>query len=162
MPIRNVITACMVLLLVTVMASGCLGTKTPPAVSPAPPAIFLDYHRIGGIAGFDDRLVIFDNGAAVISTRAVSREFQVNQSERSTLDRLFREAGFETLQGNYTSRHGGADLMRYSISWQNRTVIAEDTAVPGELQPAIRELNAIIGAARSQDLSSGSFAGLRT
>jgi hypothetical protein len=144
------------------MVSGCLGTRTHETASPTPPAVMLDYHRIGGIAGVDDRLVIFDNGQAVISTRAVNREFQVNQSELSRLDRLFMQAEFDTLQGNYTARYGGADLMRYSITHYNKTVLTEDTAIPGTLQPVINELNMVIGTGRSQELVSGSFAGIRT
>ena len=162
MPIRKWIAAYIIFILVMVTASGCLGARTPATVSPAPPALMLDYHRIGGIAGVDDRLVIFDNGLAVISTRAVNREFQVNQSELSRMNQLFEEAEFDSLQGNYTSRHGGADLMRYSITYHNKTVITEDTAVPDALQPVILEMNRLIGTGRSQDLVSGSFAGIRT
>jgi hypothetical protein len=162
MPIRKWIAAYIIFILVMVMASGCLGTRTPATVSPVPPALMLDYHRIGGIAGVDDRLVIFDNGLAVISTRAINREFQVNQSELSRVNQLFEEAEFDSLQGNYTSRHGGADLMRYSITYDNKTVITEDTAVPDALQPVILEMNRLIGTGRSQDLVSGSFAGIRT
>jgi len=162
MPIRKWIAAYIIFILVMAMAAGCLGTRAPTTASPAPPAIILDYHRTGGIAGFDDRLVIFDNGAAVISTRAVNREFQVNQSEMALINRLFEQAGFDSLQGNYTSRHGGADLMRYSITYHNKTVITEDTAIPDTLQQVIPEMNRIIGTGRSQDLVSGSFAGIRT
>jgi hypothetical protein len=161
MPIRKWIAAYIIFILVMVMASGCLGTRTPATVSPVPPALMLDYHRIGGIAGVDDRLVIFDNGLAVISTQAVNREFQVNQSELSRMSQLFGQAEFDTLQGNYTARYGGADLMRYSITYRNKTVITEDTAVPGTLHPVINELNTVIGTGRSQELVSGSFAGIR-
>jgi hypothetical protein len=162
MPIRKWTIAYLIFLLVMAMAAGCLGTRAPVTDSPAPPAIILDYHRTGGIAGFDDRLVIFDNGAAVISTRSLNREFQVNQSELARMNQVFGEAAFDTLQGNYTARRGGADFMRYSITYRGKTVITEDTAIPDPLKPVIRELNTILGTGRSPDLMSGSFAGIKT
>lgn len=162
MPIRKWITAYIIFLLVMVMASGCLGTRTAQTVSPTPPAVIVDYHRIGGIAGFDDRLVIFDNGAAVISTRAVNREFQVNDSELARMNQMFTQAEFDTLQGNYTSRHSGADFLRYSITYRNKTVITEDTVIPDPLQPVILELNTIISTAHSQNMVPASLAGIGT
>lgn len=162
MPIRKWITVCLVFLILAVMASGCLGVRTPEVTSPTPPAVLVDYHRIGGIAGVDDRLVIFDNGAAVISTRTIDREMQINQTELARINRLFEQAEFDTLQGNYTSRHGGADFMRYSITYHTKSVITEDTAVPEELLPIIHEMNTIISAGRSQVLVTGSLAGIRT
>jgi hypothetical protein len=162
MPIRKWITAYLVFIILAVMASGCLGVRTSDVTSPTPPAVLVDYHRIGGIAGVDDRLVIFDNGAAVISTRTVNREMLVNQTEMARINRLFEQAEFDTLQGNYTSRHGGADFMRYSITYHTKSVITEDTAVPTELQPVINEMNTIISTGRSQDLVTGSLAGIRT
>ena len=59
--------ACSIAILITALAcSGCIGAKTPPVSKPPAPAVFVDYYRTGGIAGLDDRLVIFDNGAAVV------------------------------------------------------------------------------------------------
>ncbi|MDD4136481.1 MAG: hypothetical protein PHT99_01120, partial [Methanoregula sp.] len=99
MSIRKWVTVYVIVLLVTVMASGCLGTRTSAGASQAPPVVMLDYHRTGGIAGVDDRLVIFDNGAAMISTKSVSREFLVNQSELLKLNNLFGQAQFDSLEG---------------------------------------------------------------
>jgi len=126
------------------LMSGCLGIK-PLAVShPESPAIFVDYQKSGGIAGLDNRLVIFTNGAGLISGKNVNRELSFNQSELRHLDELFSRAGFSELEPSYTSRHGGADLIRYSISFRNMTVTTEDTAIPPSLQPVIDELNGIM------------------
>jgi hypothetical protein len=162
MRIGKWITASLAVLILAVMVSGCLGSRVPDVVSPTPPAVMVDYHRAGGIAGVDDRLVIFDNGAAVISTRTINFGIQVNQTELATINRLFEEADFDSLQGNYTSRHGGADLMYYSITYHSKSVVTEDTVVPAGLQPVINELNAIINTGRSQNLATGSLAGIRT
>jgi hypothetical protein len=161
MPIRKWTAAYLVIIIVTLLVSGCIGSKTPAVANPSPPEVLLDYHCTGGLAGVDNRLVIFDNGAALISTRSMNRELQVNNSELERFDRIFRQAGFETLEGNYTSVSGGADFMRYSITFRNKTVITEDTVTPYPLQPVIRELNAFIIMGTSQDQLSGALANIR-
>jgi len=163
MPIRKRITLCILLIIAAVLFTGCLGTKTPAAASAAPPAVIVDYHRTGGIAGVNDRLVIFDNGAALASTRAVTGEFTVNQSELSRIRNLFEAAQFGTLEGNYTSRYrSAADLMRYSITYQNKTVVTEDTAVPAVLRPIISGMNALLGSGRAHSPVSGSLGNMKT
>lgn len=147
-----VLTLCMI---AAVLMSGCLGGK-PPSSSPAePPGILLDYQRTGGIAGVSDRLVIFDNGVALVASRQSNIETTFNQTELDRIDAVFSEAGFASLEGNYTSRRGSADLLQYSIRYQGKTVITEDTAVPPGLEMVIDELNRILA------VHAGSTAGSR-
>ena len=161
MPIRNWTVVYLITVVLAVMAAGCLGERTAAPASEPLPSLLLDYHRAGGIAGIDDRLVVFDNGVAVISTRAVSHEFFVNRSELERLDRIFVQAGYTTLQENYTSAFGGADFIRYSITYQNKSVVTEDTVIPFSLQPVIRELNAFLSTHSYQDKVSGSLANIK-
>jgi hypothetical protein len=144
MCIRKVIAVCLVLLFTAAVLTGCLGVKSPPVSRPTPPAIFVEYHRTGGIAGLDDRLVVFDNGVAVISGKTISREIFLNQTDLERITRIFNEAQFSKLQGNFTARPGGADYFRYTISYHGKTVITEDSAIPPSLQPVIDELERII------------------
>jgi hypothetical protein len=104
----------------------------------------VDYYRTGGIAGLQDRLVIFDNGVAIVSGRTGNHEIELNRTDIDRIILLFDQGRFLTLQGNYSGRHGSADLIRYTISYQNKTVSAEDTAIPASIQPVINELNRII------------------
>jgi len=135
-------TGLLAILVITATAlTGCLSTKTIPEPSPANPILLVDYQRSGGIAGVDDRLVVFDNGATLVRSRSISREITLNESDLHSLRTIFDESGFVDLQGNFTSARGGADLMRYRISYHNKTVITEDTAIPSTLEPVIRELN---------------------
>lgn len=133
--------------LAAVAISGCLGVKTPSVSHPTPPAIFADYHRTGGIAGLDDRIVIFDNGVAVISQKATSKEITLNQTDLERISGIFNEARFSQLQGNYTARRGTADYFRYTINFNGKSVIAEDSAIPPSLQLVIDEMNRIINTA---------------
>lgn len=137
---------CVVLVVAALMLTGCLGVKTPPVSRPAAPVLFVDYQRTGGIAGVHDRLVIFDNGVTLVSSRTTSREILLNQSDLEQISAVFDTAQFPMLEGNYTSRRGGADIMQYSITYQGRTVNTEDTAVPLSLEPVITDMNLILGA----------------
>lgn len=130
-------------LLLCLIAAGCLGGKTPLVSRPAAPLVFIDYHRTGGIAGFDDRLVIFDNGAAIVSTKTASREIVLNATETGRISELFEQAGFSQLQANYPARHG-SDLLQYSIRYQNKTVTLEESAYPDTVKPVIEELDRIV------------------
>jgi hypothetical protein len=144
MCIRNWIIVFVAFLLIAVAAAGCLGVKTPPVAKPTPPSIMLDYHRSGGIAGIDDRLVIFDNGVALFSSRTINRELSLNQTALDRITALFYEAQYSLLQGNFTSRHGGADIIHYTITYRGKTINTEDSAVPPSLQLIIDEMNRII------------------
>jgi len=155
MSIRAWIPVFVLCILVTVLSAGCLGEKAPAASGTAAPGVVLNYHRTGGIAGVDDRLVIFDNGYAVLSTRSSTQNFQVSKAELARILRLFESADFKSLEGNYTSRHMGADLMQYRITYFDKTIITEDSVIPDSLQPIITELNTIISSGRSPDSLPG-------
>ena len=133
-----------VLVVAAIVLTGCLGMKTPPVSRPAAPTLFVDYQRTGGIAGVNERLVIFDNGVTLVSSRTTSREILINQSDLEQISALFDAAQFPMLEGNYTSRRGGADLMQYSISYKGKTVNTEDTAVPPSLEPVIKEMDSLL------------------
>jgi uncharacterized protein CbrC (UPF0167 family) len=126
------------------VTSGCLGEKTTPVTRQNPPVILVEYERTGGIAGLNDRLVIFNNGAAIISGKAGSHEIALNETELANISELFADAKFPALDSSYTARHGAADVIRYTITYNGKIVVAEDTAIPSALQPVIDEFNRII------------------
>jgi hypothetical protein len=135
---------CVLFLIAAVIVSGCLGSRTPPVSRPQAPAVLVDYYRTGGIAGIQDRLVIFDNGVGIVSSRTENHEVELNQTDIDRIIQLFDQGRFSMLEGNYSGRHGGADLIKYTISYHGKTVSAEDTAIPPSLQPIIDELNRIL------------------
>jgi hypothetical protein len=136
------------------MVSGCLGSKTIPGSNPRVPAVLVDYYRTGGIAGFNDRLVIFDNGITLVSSKTVNSEIDLNQTDIEKINTLFDQAQFAKLEGNYSARPGSVDLIKYSISYDNKTVNTEDTAIPPSLKPVIAELNRIVGMGANNEHSS--------
>jgi hypothetical protein len=153
---------CAVLVVTAVVLTGCLGVKTPPVSRPAAPTLFVDYQRTGGIAGINDRVVIFDNGITLVSSRATSREILLNQSNLEHLSAVFDDAGFSRLEGNYTSRRGGADFLQYSISYRGKTVNTEDTAIPPSLEPVIEEMNHILNTGLNSGQADSPLPGIAT
>jgi hypothetical protein len=144
-----------VLIIVLTGVSGCLGSKTPPVSRPSAPAVLVDYHRTGGIAGFDDRLVIFDNGVVVVSGKTVNQEIEINKTDIDRIVTLFNQSQFSLLEGNYSARPGSTDLIKYTISYNSKTVNAEDSAIPPALQPVIDELNRILTLTTGMKQTSG-------
>lgn len=118
---------------------GCTGTDVS--------AVLVEYHRSGGIAGFDDHLVIHENGSASLTTRRGSEEFMVNRSTRDQIHHLFDQAQFSRLHDEYPAPQPGADYFTYVITYRGHTVTTEDTGVPEELEPIIRLLNDLAGEA---------------
>jgi hypothetical protein len=106
--------------------------------------VLVDYYRTGGFAGFDDRLVIFDNGIAVVSSKTFNQEIEINKTDIDRIIILFNQSQFSMLEGNYSAHHGSVDLIKYTISYNSKTVNAEDSAIPLTLQPVIDELNRIL------------------
>jgi len=144
MIIRNRLTVLVVCIVLMAVSCGCLSVKAPPVTLQAPPAIFVDYHRTGGPGNLNDRLVIFDNGAGVISRKSGTREITLNQTELVRLTGLFNLAQFTMLENNYTAVRSNANYILYSISYQGKTVNTEDSAIPPALQPVIDDLNDIL------------------
>ena len=151
-PVGYWIVPCVLVFLVLTSA-GCLGTKIPEPATTVPPSVLVDYHRTGGIAGVDDRLVVFDNGVAVISGRSGSTELLLNQTDLALISVLFNQSQFPQLQAQYSAPRGSADLMTYTISYHGKTVTAEESAMPPSLLPVIADLNQIIRSAVVQRTS---------
>lgn len=127
--------------------AGCLDTRTPGTNTTAPPAMLVDYHRTGGIAGLNDRLVIFDNGVAVISGRSSSSVVTLNTTDLALIAVLFNQSDFAQLQANYSAPRGSADLITYTVSYRGKTVTAAETSAPPGLKVVIDRLNQIINRA---------------
>jgi hypothetical protein len=141
---KKLIATFSIFILGMVLMGGCLGIKAPLVSRPEAPALLIDYQRTGGIANLNDRLVIFTNGAGLISGKNVNQEIAFNKTDLKRIDELFLNAHFSQFEPSYTSRRGGADLIKYTLSYNNMTVTTEDTAIPPQMQPVIDAMNQII------------------
>jgi hypothetical protein len=150
MDIKTWIILCACIIVAAVLLSGCIGQKKQTEVQPEPPAVLVTYERTGGIAGLDDRLVIFDNGAGVLMSRSGSTEISLTRLDMARINALFSEAQFSMLQANYPAFHTNANMVKYTISYHGKTVTVQDSAIPPSLQPVLNELDLFVNSAESQ------------
>ncbi len=133
-------------LLLALCLGACAGPATQPGTTP-----LVQYQRTGGIAGFDDHLVIMPDGKAQLTRRGSTTEFTLDAATIAQVRALFEQGSFMALQGEYVPANTCCDLMDYVIHYwvQDQTikrVHTMDTAVPRDLQPILAALNEIISA----------------
>ena len=107
---KKMIAAFTIFILAIVLTGGCLGIKAPLVSRPEAPAILIDYQRTGGIANLNDRLVIFTNGAGLISGKNVNREISFNQTDLKRIDEIFLNAHFSSMNRVIPHVEGGQSL----------------------------------------------------
>jgi hypothetical protein len=131
-------------ILALLLAAGC--SSRPPGDGEKPPApdILVEYHRTGGIAGFDDHLVIFTNGQAIYSRRVTSGIFNLSVEEMGELKGLLDAADFPGLAPDYPAPTPGADYFSYTLIYQEKTVMTETGGVPPALAPVIGQLDYLL------------------
>ncbi len=146
--------AALLLIVALVWMAGCMDQPVKNTTPEPGPAILVDYSRTGGIGGFDDHLVIFENGAAVYSGQRGRGAFIVNPNTLGTIRDSFYSIGFTRMNASYPAPSPGADYFTYTITYHNYTVTAEDTGVPLVLQPVIDSLNDIISVKGNSSIRS--------
>lgn len=152
--VRLFTSAAFLFVVALVCMAGCVD-QPAKNITPVPgPAILVDYTRTGGIGGFDDHLVVFENGAAVYSGQRGRGAFIVNQNALDTIRDSFYSIGFVRMNASYPAQSPGADYFTYTITYHNYTVTAEDTGVPLVLQPVIDSLNEIISGKANSSIRS--------
>jgi hypothetical protein len=113
-----------------------------------PNTTLVTYQRTGGIAGFNDRLVIDENGHCLLQRKSTTTEFDLASEDSTRLRQLFKEADFFNLNSQYLPENIGADRFEYIITYRiadrEHTVRTMDGAVPAALEPVLSQLNQII------------------
>ena len=111
--------------------------------------VLVEYRRTGGIAGFDDHLIVRATGEATLEKKSGVREvFAVDESMVARLQQAVEDAGFFDLNSEYRPAQIIPDALTYRITAQaggrRHTVETTDGAIPDTLAPVIDELNQII------------------
>jgi hypothetical protein len=104
----------------------------------------IEYRRSGGFAGWDDHLVIKENGEAILTRGLERREITLDSDTVNRLRSRFQDAEFSELRRRYLPSREGADLFEYVITYKGHTVRTMDGAVPSSLQPVLEALNQIV------------------
>ena len=107
-------------------------------------SLLVEYHRQGGIAGFDDRLVIQSDRQATLEQRSGKRSLDLDPEVVGRLLEQLEQIDFAALEPEYLPQGTGADLIEYEVTYKGHTVRTMDTAVPETLQPLLALLDEII------------------
>lgn len=126
------------------LSSGCVTDSPGTGNSHPAPKVLVEYSRTGGIAAFDDRLVVFDNGQTVFSREYRAGEFTIPPDQLSELGRLLEDADFPSLAPSYPAPSPGADYFYYTLTYGEKTVTAETGGVPDALIVVIERLDALL------------------
>ena len=100
----------------------------------------VEFWRTGGFAGMNDHLEVYPDGSVSLTRKEYSVRFTLSEADLGTLNSLLQESGFMALSSEYRAAPGSADLFLYQVRAHGKTVLAEDTVIPGSLQPLIDEL----------------------
>lgn len=105
----------------------------------APSNALVTFEISGGIVGFADHLSIRKDGQVELIRTAVqdeSRTFRLSSSELRRLRSLLQQTDFGSLQSEYSSS-GVADEIHYAITYSERTIEADGSAIPEGLGPLV-------------------------
>lgn len=111
--------------------------------------MLVEYRRAGGIAGFNDHLIVRPTGEVTLEKKGGVREiFTVDAAVVAKLQQTVEESGFFDLESEYRPARIIPDALTYRITAQaggrRHTVETTDGAIPEQLAPVIEELNQII------------------
>jgi hypothetical protein len=134
-----------VLLVIALMCAGCTSEPSVPQKPSNPPAVMVDYTRTGGIAGFDDHVVVFENGDVIYSTRDRTGGFSLDADKLHNLEQAFTNAHFTELNSTYPAPVAGADYFYYRIIYRGYTVTTETTGIPDTLIDIINRMDSLNG-----------------
>ncbi|MBN1194839.1 MAG: hypothetical protein JXA08_05775 [Methanomicrobiaceae archaeon] len=123
-------------ILVPFIAAGCTSAGDSP--------VLVEYQRTGGIAGFDDRVVVYENGTVAVTSLGDVSVFTIQPESIARVRAAVESEAFLSLEPEYTPSVPGADRFTYEVTAGGKTVRAQDGAVPEALAKLVGELNEII------------------
>lgn len=132
------------IMIVMVLFSGCITRPPLNGEKPEVPDILVEYKRTGGIAGFQDQMVVFENGQVVYSRKDNAGTFTVPAETLHRIRALLENADFPALAPHYPAASPGADYFFYSLTYREKTVTTETGGIPPRLEPVIMQLDALL------------------
>jgi heat shock protein HslJ len=121
------------------------------------PVTIIEYRRTGGFAGFDDHLVISSDGIATVTRKETPRQVRVLELTMRQLSAHLAAADFPSLDDRYPAPQEGADYFTYTLTYDGKTVVTEDTGIPPLLVPIINILNEIVESSAPDDVIPAFF-----
>ena len=106
--------------------------------------VLLEFSRNGGFAGCSDHLILYEDGSALVSRKEYSTLVELPEETLASLFLLLASVDGTDLQDEYNAPQKGADAYSYALTYGEKTILMEETAVPGILVPVIGLLTDII------------------
>jgi hypothetical protein len=124
------------LALTAMLIGGCINEPPSP--------LAISYSRTGGIAGFNDHLMVYENGTVLVTRNTGQNSCALDREARERLDVIFMETSFGSLAESYPAPVPGADYFSYEINYRGKVVRTETTGVPDALAPVIAALDELV------------------
>jgi len=119
----------------------------PMVISPSPDVDIpgtISFVRIGGFAGYNDRLVLYPDGKVEIVRKNGECRSDISQATHQDLvSHLKMNQSTEPTQ-ELLPENTCCDLIEYTIEYDGITIRTMDTAIPQFLQPVLNILNKIV------------------
>ncbi|NYT21650.1 MAG: META domain-containing protein, partial [Methanomicrobiales archaeon] len=115
--------------------------------------IVVTFSRTGGFAGNDDHLVLYQNGSAEVTRKDYMTRITVPEETVNAIANLLADAGISGLSDMYPAPQEGADLFSYVLTYGDKTIRMEETAVPDVLRPIVDLLCEIIVTSAPDDIA---------
>ena len=108
--------------------------------------VLVDYKRTGGFAGFDDHLTVYEDGAAIVTTKNDGNRYTLSSEEINDLIGLFESSGFNSVnQADLAMfKVSGNDFFFYSIEFRGHKIEAIEYAFPESVGPVIERLDNLV------------------
>jgi hypothetical protein len=119
-------------------------TEEKNSVDLVSPEIIIEYQRSGGFLGLDDHLTIAADGTASLARGNQYHKFELDQQTLQLIRQQLEQVEFSKLNLKYIPDNTCCDLIEYTLTYREHTVVTMDTAVPEGLQPILDLLNQII------------------
>ncbi len=112
--------------------------------------VLLEYYQTGGIAGFDDHLIVYGDGTALLTRFDTKSKITIKQQHFTRLiAQLDQAEALNALRAsNYQPDNTCCDLVEYEIVYREKSIRLMDTAIPNTLQPLIGTLNEIVSGSK--------------
>jgi len=121
--------------------------STTMVISPSPDVDItgtISFVRIGGFAGYNDRLVLYPDGKVEIARKNGECRLDISQAARQELvSHLKKNHSTEPTQ-EFLPENTCCDLIEYTLKYNGITIRIMDTAIPQFLQPVLNVLNKIV------------------
>lgn len=111
-------------------------------------SLVIEYRRMGGLVGFNDKLEIYDDGSVEVSGHGIRTKDRISDEKLEGLLQLFVDNDFFTMEDSYGPK-SGCDLMTYDISYNHdgnskRVTVSAEGEVPEGFRVITQELQKIM------------------